>query len=122
MEKKKKWDKTFSKRLEPYYDELKWLYSELYNNDQQAFDYFTDMLFEYYRKRSKTLKMWDEARDVVKDWFAGNEMLGMLMYTNCFAGNLKGVKQHLDYIEECGVNYIHLMPLLESPEGRSDGG
>ena len=51
MEKKKKWDKTFSKRLEPYYDELKWLYSELYNNDQQAFDYFTDMLFEYYKKR-----------------------------------------------------------------------
>ena len=122
MEKKKKWDKTFSKRLEPYYDELKWLYSELYNNDQQAFDYFTDMLFEYYKKRSKTLKMWDEARDVVKDWFAGNEMLGMLMYTNCFAGNLKGVRKHLDYVEECGVNYIHLMPLLESPEGRSDGG
>ena len=122
MEKKKKWDKTFSKRLEPYYDELKWLYSELYNNDQQAFDFFTDMLFEYYKKRSKTLKMWDEARDVVKDWFAGNEMLGMLMYTNCFAGNLKGVRKHLDYVEECGVNYIHLMPLLESPEGRSDGG
>ncbi len=122
MEKKKKWDKTFSERLEPHYDELKWLYAELYNNDQQAFDYFTDMLFDYYKKRSKTLKMWDEARAVVKDWFAGNEMLGMLMYTNCFAGNLKGVKQHLDYVEECGVNYIHLMPLLESPEGRSDGG
>ncbi|MBR3041112.1 MAG: amylosucrase [Eubacterium sp.] len=122
MDKIKKWDKTFTSRIEPYYDELKWLYSELYNNDQQAFEYFTDMLFEYYKKRSKTLKMWDEARDVVKDWFAGNEMLGMLMYTNCFAENLKGIKEHLDYIEECGVNYIHLMPLLESPEGRSDGG
>ena len=122
MEKKKKWDKTFSERLEPHYDELKWLYAELYNNDQLAFDYFTDMLFDYYKKRSKTLKMWDEARAVVKDWFAGNEMLGMLMYTNAFAGDLHGVKQHLDYVEECGVNYIHLMPLLESPEGRSDGG
>ena len=119
---KRKWDKTFSDRIDVYYDELKWLYSELYNNDMQAFEYFTGMLYEYYRKRSKTLKMWDEARDVVKDWFAGNEMLGMLMYTNCFAENLKGVKKHLDYIEECGVNYIHLMPLLESPEGRSDGG
>ena len=122
MDNTKKWDKVFTERIEPYYDELKWLYSELYNNDQQAFDYFTGMLYEYYSKRSKTLKMWDEARAVVKDWFAGNEMLGMLMYTNCFAGNLKGVKKHLDYIEECGVNYIHLMPLLESPEGRSDGG
>ena len=118
----KKWDKTFRERIALYYDELKWLYMELYHNDTQAFEYFTEMLYTYYRKTNKTLKAWDEARDVVKDWFAGNEMLGMLMYTNCFAGNLKGVKEHLDYIEECGVNYIHLMPLLESPEGRSDGG
>ena len=31
-------------------------------------------------------------------------------------------REKLDYIEECGVDYLHLMPLLESPEGRSDGG
>jgi amylosucrase len=49
-------------------------------------------------------------------------MLGMLMYVNAFAKTIKGVRSHLDYIEECGVNYLHLMPLLESPEGRSDGG
>ena len=46
----------------------------------------------------------------------------MQMYTNAFAGDLKGVAKHLDYLEESGVNYLHLMPLLESPEGRSDGG
>lgn len=28
----------------------------------------------------------------------------------------------LDYLQACGVNYLHLMPLLESPKGRSDGG
>ena len=44
------------------------------------------------------------------------------MYVNAFAGTLNGVREKLDYIEECGVNYLHLMPLLESPEGRSDGG
>lgn len=121
MERKER-DKTFNDRLSVYYDEVKWLYCELYNNDMKAFDYFIDMLYTYYNERSKELKMWDEARDVVKDWFTGNEMLGMLMYTNCFAGNLKGVKKHLDYLQECGVNYVHLMPLLESPAGRSDGG
>ena len=46
----------------------------------------------------------------------------MLMYGNAFAGTLNGVREKLDYIEDCGVNYLHLMPLLESPEGRSDGG
>ena len=44
------------------------------------------------------------------------------MYVNAFAGNLKGVKEKLDYVQESNVNYLHLMPLLESPEGKSDGG
>jgi len=118
----KKWDNIFKKRLTKHYDELKWLYSELYHNDQQAFDYFCDMMYEYYQQRSPLLKEWDEAREASPDWYKGNDMLGMLMYTNCFAGNLKGVKDHLDYIQECGVNYLHLMPLLESPKDRSDGG
>ena len=46
----------------------------------------------------------------------------MMMYTDAFAGTLKGVKKKLGYIEECGVNYIHLMPLLDSPRVRNDGG
>ncbi len=117
-----KWDSVFMKRLEPVYDELKWLYMELYQNDQQAFDYFCSMLYQAYCDRDGDLKQMDEARSAVSDWFAGNDMLGMLMYTNCFAGTLKGVKDHLDYLEECGVNYLHLMPLLESPKGKSDGG
>lgn len=118
----KKWDQTFRQRITPYYDELKWLYCELYQNDMQAFDYFCGMLYEFYTERSQELKDWDAAREVVKDWFAGNEMLGMLMYTNCFAGTLGGVRKHLTYLQECGVNYVHLMPLLESPAGKSDGG
>jgi len=120
--KEKKYDDIFRARLSNYYDELKWLYCEIYHNDIQAFEYFVDMLFEYYSSRDSMLKDWDEARSVVSDWFSGNEMLGMLMYTNCFAGNLKGVRKHLDYIQECGVNYLHLMPLLESPKGKDDGG
>ena len=118
----KKWNNVFKSRIDVYYDELKWLYAEPYDNDMQAFDYFVDMLYSFYKKRNKQLKEMDEARSVVHDWFAGNDMLGMLMYTDCFAGSLKGVKSHLDYIEDCGVNYIHLMPLLESPKGKSDGG
>ena len=118
----KNWEPEFSERLEKHYDEMKWLYAELYHNDQQAFEYFCDMLYEYYTQRSPILKEWDQAREKVPEWYKGNEMLGMLMYTNCFAGTLKGVKEHLDYLKECGLNYLHLMPLLESPAGRSDGG
>ena len=78
----KRWDQVFKNRLIKYYDELKWLYMELYHNDQQAFDYFCEMMYDYYEKRSPLLKEWDEAREASPDWYKGNDMLGMLMYTN----------------------------------------
>ncbi|MCR5008252.1 MAG: alpha-amylase family protein [Oribacterium sp.] len=115
-------EKEFKDRLDKHYDELKWLYSELYHNDQQAFDYFLCMLHQYYEERDSDLKEWDEARELVPDWYRGNEMLGMQMYVNCFNKTLKGVKEKISYLKETGSNYIHLMPLLESPKGRSDGG
>lgn len=115
-------EEVFDQRLARYYDELKWLYCELYNNYTQAFDYFMKVLRDYYTEREDALKELDLIREASPDWFKGNDMLGMLMYTNCFAKNLKGVKENLGYIKESGVNYLHLMPLLESPEGRSDGG
>ena len=42
------------------------------------------------------------------------ELLGYMVYTEQFAGNLEGVREHLEYLRELGVNYLHLMPLLES--------
>ena len=117
-----KTDQTFQERLGKNYDEMKWLYAELYHNDDNAFDYFLCMLHEYYRKRSAELKEWDEARELVPDWYRGNEMLGMLMYANCFGTTLEGVRSHLPYLKESGINYLHLMPLLDVAKGRSDGG
>ncbi len=118
----KNWEPEFAGRMEKHFEEMKWLYSELYHNDEKAFDYFCDMLYGFYSDRDEQLRDWDRAREAADDWYKSNEMLGMLMYTNCFGKTLQGVKKHLGYIEECGVNYLHLMPLLESPKGRSDGG
>lgn len=64
----------------------------------------------------------DRERAKNPQWYKGNRMVGMMMYVDAFAGDLNGVLKHLNYIEECGVNYLHLMPLLDTPEGRSDGG
>ena len=115
-------EKVFRDRVDQYLDEMKWLYMELYHNDEAAFSYFLDMLHSFYRKRSHTLKELDRKRIEQPDWYKGNDMLGMLMYVDCFADTLKGVYEHFDYIKEMGVNYLHLMPLLKSPAGRSDGG
>ncbi len=116
------WQAEFANRFRRHENELKWLYCELYHNDLKAYDYFTDMLYRCWEERPASLKLMDLAREEFPDWYKGHDLVGMLMYVSAFAGNLKGVRKKLDYIADCGVNYLHLMPLLESPEGRSDGG
>ena len=113
---------AFETRLAKYYDELKWLYYELYGSDKQAFDYFCSMLRKCWLERNDLLKELDDAREIIPNWYANNDILGMMMYSECFGKTLQGIKSHIDYIQECGVTYLHLMPLLDSPEGRSDGG
>lgn len=119
---KDNWDEVFTKRLSRCYDEMKWLYGELYHGDDAAFEYFLTMLHDNYSERKAQLRALDESREALPEWYKDGRLVGMLMYTQCFSKNLKGVEEHLDYIHECGVNYLHLMPLLQSPEGRSDGG
>ena len=111
----------FRRRLARHYDELKWLYIELYR-DEGAFRYFTEMLERCWKGRKKALRDQDARREADPDWYRRRDLLGMMLYVDAFAGNLRGVREKLSYLEECGVNYLHLMPLLASPKGRSDGG
>lgn len=80
------------------------------------------LIKQYYDDRREALKKRDRDREKHPFWYRGNEIVGMMLYVDNFAGNLKGVIKRLDYFTESGINYIHLMPLLESPEEHSDGG
>ena len=112
---------VFDVRLASRFEELKGLYMELYH-DEQSFDYFVGMLRKCWGERKKPLRDQDARREADPHWYRRRELLGMMLYVDAFAGNLEGVKNKLKYIKECGVNYLHLMPLLQSPKGRSDGG
>ncbi|MDY3920357.1 MAG: amylosucrase [Candidatus Limivivens sp.] len=112
---------TYRRRFGKHFDELRWLYMELYNNGDM-FAELCDNMERFYQERNPELKKQDEEREAAPDWYKKNDMLGMMFYIDNFAGNMKGVESRLDYIEKCNVNYIHLMPFLETPEGRSDGG
>ena len=120
--KKPVWSKTFSERFQRREQELKELFFALYRDDVQAYDYFVNMLYGAWQERSAALRRLDARREKDPSWYKGHNLVGMLMYVKAFAGTLQGVREKLDYVQECGVNYLHLMPLLESPEGRSDGG
>ena len=117
----KKEEEIYEARFQKHIDELKWLYMELYD-DQEHFDELCASMKQFYDTRKKGLKASDLTRETDPNWYKGSDILGMMMYTKMFGGNLKGVKKHLDYLKECGINYLHLMPLMESPKERSDGG
>ena len=111
----------FQKRMERHHDELRWLYMELYGNSSM-FAELCDQMYEYYKDRSSKLHNRDVKREKNQDWFKGNDMLGMMLYIDNFAGNIKGVQEKLNYLKSCNVNCVHLMPFLDSTKGRSDGG
>ena len=116
------WNNEYRERFERHEDELRSLYLELYHGDEQAWNYFCDMLYRCWQDRPDTLRKLDRTRQENPDWYRGHHLLGVLMYTDAFAGTLQGVREKLDYLCECGINYLHLMPLLMSPAERSDGG
>ncbi len=72
--------------------------------------------------RPADLRALDRKRALRPDWFQAPEMVGYVFYVDRFAGTLRGVEQHLDYLEEIGVRYVHLMPLLRTRAGDNDGG
>ena len=94
---------------------------ELYDNDDM-FAELCDQMKRYYDERNEKLKTLDAEREAAGEWYRRRDMLGMMMYIDNFAGNIRGVQEKLPYLEKCSVNYIHLMPFLDSPKGRSDGG
>ena len=112
---------SFQRRLQRHHDELRWLYMELYDNDSM-FAELCDHLKSFSDERDKALKLLDDKREAAADWYKQNDMLGMMFYIDNFAGNMKGVEGKLDYLEKCNVNYIHLMPFLDTVPERSDGG
>ena len=114
-------DSCFEKRLARHIDELKWLYMELYNNGSML-DELTHQMERFFKERKTSLKAIDEKREKDSEWYKQNDLLGMMLYIDNFAGNINGVRKKLRYLEDCNVNYIHLMPFLDTTWGKSDGG
>ena len=121
QDKKAESDRIFMERLKRHHDELRWLYMELYDNADMFAELCSQMKW-YCDQRNDKLRKLDAEREAAGEWYRKRDMVGMMMYIDNFAGTIKGVQEKLPYIEKCNVNYIHLMPFLDSPKGRSDGG
>ncbi len=97
------------------------LYGERDDFEDQALNLVETMARQYIA-RSEYLKNKDIEREKDHNWFLSQKWVGMALYTDGFAKNLKGLNERLSYFQELGVNMIHIMPILECPDGKSDGG
>ncbi|MGZ8558082.1 MAG: alpha-amylase family protein, partial [Chitinophagaceae bacterium] len=101
------------------------LYMKLYEHHPKAEQYFQELvqvIIKAHIDRAATLKERDLYKSESDHWFLSNEITGMSLYVDRFCGNIKNVETQLDYFEKLGVNFLHLMPMFESPENESDGG
>jgi amylosucrase len=80
------------------------------------------ILLKSYLQRSTSLKKLDEERETNTGWFRSEKLTGMQLYVDRFNKDLKHFPEKLDYLEELGINYIHMMPVLKSPLLKNDGG
>jgi len=81
-----------------------------------------EMMAMQYIERSDELREIDLEREKDHNWFLSQHWVGMALYSDGFADNLQGLKAKLHYLQELGINMVHVMPVLDCPPGRSDGG
>jgi amylosucrase len=116
---------VFWLRFERYFDDLYYALSQLYGDRDDALEQFGQLfgrMVSAYAERPDDLKILDLERQFTPRWFQRSHMVGYTCYTDRFAGTLSGVRQKIAYLEELGVTYLHLMPLLQPRAGANDGG
>jgi len=115
----------FYTRLGANFYAIHGLFARLYGNrpdfDQQAQKLVETMANKYIR-RPEELKQLDLERERDHNWFLHQKWVGMALYVSGFAENLKDMQDHLTYLQELGVNLVHIMPIMKCPKWKSDGG
>lgn len=81
-----------------------------------------ETLASRYIERETALRNSDLAREKYYNWFLSQKWVGMALYCDRFAGDLKGLRSRLPYLQDLGVNMLHIMPMLDCPPDNSDGG
>lgn len=74
------------------------------------------------RSRPKALKRRDERRLLEPDSLQSERQLSYLAYADRFAGSLKGILEHVDYLTDLGVTNLRLLPFLKTRGAEDDGG
>ena len=111
------YDALYEKRLNRYYNDLKWLYCELFRDHPEVSATFTSLtkkMKEIYRERSLSMKEADQSCTADPDWFRKTSFTGMAVNPSDFAGTLSSLADKLDYISECKADTLYLTDLFQA--------
>ncbi len=81
-----------------------------------------ETMAEQYIQRPQQFKELDLEREKDHNWFLHQKWVGMALYCREFGGDLPGLQSHLSFLQDLGVNMVHIMPLMDCPRSKSDGG
>lgn len=107
--------------------DIKMLFNKLYANHpdyETSFVKLLEIIDTAFLNRNEDLKKLDKLKIANQDeqWFLSNKLCGMSLYVDRFCGSINNLQNKLDYLEDLGVNFLHVMPIFESPKNESDGG
>ncbi len=112
----------YEQRLNRHIKELRQIYFKVYKKlgaTKKDFDALLNMMSKRFLDRSDSLHQLDLRPS---KWYMSKDMIGYMVYTDLFAGDLKKLESKIEYLQELGITYVHLMPLLKTREGENDGG
>lgn len=115
----------FERRYVALFSDIYSRFQKLYGQHENAMDAFEQLsrnMLQGFLKRPEYLKKSDEEREQNPGWFRSQGITGMMLYVDRFNKDLNGLVDKVDYFEELGINFLHLMPLLASPKVKNDGG
>jgi amylosucrase len=103
------------------YSRFKLLYGERPDFKQQMVR-LVETLALRYMERTPALRKSDLTREVNYNWFLSQKWVAMTMYCDRFSDDLRGMQGKLPYLQDLGVNMLHIMPILDCPPNHNDGG
>jgi amylosucrase len=115
----------FYSRLGANFYAIHSLFERLYGDREDFYPQLhrlVEVLAYNYINRDVSLREKDRLREENHEWFLDQKWVGMALYANGFAGDLSNLKKKINYFSEIGVNLVHILPIMECPDGKSDGG
>lgn len=109
-------------RLQQHLPDLLALYLSLYGQQYDCYHHLEQLLKLLAKSSAQRPDYLQQQDQQPQQWHQSAQALGAACYVDLFAGDFAGLANRIPYLQQTGINYLHLMPLFKAPVPNSDGG